>query len=131
MYRWIEHTSELELALEALSEEGVFADATAAFVELTRDGSSLVGGRREIVLHAPDRAALLVAWLEELVYLADAHGFVPGRLAALEVDGERLRALLEGHVGEPRSLVKAVTWHRLAFARADGGGWRANVVLDV
>ena len=36
MYRWIEHTAELELAIEAPSREGVFEDALVAFADLTR-----------------------------------------------------------------------------------------------
>ncbi len=34
MYRWIDHTAELELAIEAPSDAGVFADALAALGQL-------------------------------------------------------------------------------------------------
>lgn len=33
-YRWVDHTAELELSIEARSAEGVFADALRALAEL-------------------------------------------------------------------------------------------------
>ncbi len=131
MYRWIEHTAELELSIEAPDEPAVFADAFAAFVELVRDGDGPDGEQREIELHAGERDLLLVDWLEELVYLADAQGFVPGELVELALEDGRLRAVVRGHRGEPSALVKAVTRHRLAFEPDGREGWRARLVLDV
>ena len=130
MYRWGEHVGELELELEAPTEPAVFRDAFAAFCELVADGQASDAEQRTIELQAAERASLLAAWLEELVYLADAERFVPERLVDLQLDGDRLRAAVRGRRGEPRPLVKAVTRHRLAFERADDG-WRARVVLDV
>ena len=130
MYRWIEHTSELELAIDAPTEAAVFADAFAAYVELVRDNESLDGERREIELRSAERATLLADWLEELVYLADAQQFVPERLTDMQLEDGGLRATVRGHQGEPRALVKAVTRHRLDF-RGDARGFTARVVLDV
>ena len=130
MFRWVEHTAELELEIEAPSQEEVFGEALAAFAELAGDGS---GPRmtRELEVEADEPALLLAEWLNELVYLADAEQFVPKRIAALELGEDRLRATVEGHRGDPRPLVKAVTLHRLEFQRDDTVGWRARVVLDV
>ena len=133
VYRWIEHTGELELAIDAPAEPVVFADAFAAFVELVRDdGDPGDGGQQmEIELRGEERDALLADWLDELVYLADAQQFVPDQLVDLWLEGDRLRATLRGHRGEPCALVKAVTRHRLAFEPDGSGGWHARVVLDV
>jgi SHS2 domain-containing protein len=81
-------------------------------------------------LEAPDRPRLLADWLEELVFLAETEGFVVEQVDDVEASEQRLRAVLRGRPGEPRHLVKAVTYHRLAFEPADGG-WRATVVFDV
>ena len=131
MYRWIDHTSELELAIDAPTEAAVFADAFAAYVELVRDEESLERERRKIALRSAERAMLLADWLEELVYLADTQQFVPDRLADLRLEDGALHATVRGHRGEPRALVKAVTRHRLAFEPDGSGGWHATVVLDV
>jgi SHS2 domain-containing protein len=131
VYRWVEHTSELELHIEAPTEAAVFADALAAFAELVTDDGSPDSERRQIEVRAEKRDMLLVEWLSELLYLAEVEGFVPERLTDLRLDDGGLHATVRGHCGEPRHLVKAVTLHRLALERAANGGWRAQVVLDV
>lgn len=130
MFRWVDHTAELELEIEAPSEDAVFEDALAAFAELAgdADGPSVT---REVEVEAPDRALLLVEWLSELVYLSETEELVAERLSSLDLAGTRLRATVEGRRGEPRHLVKAVTLHRLELRRDAKVGWRARVVLDV
>jgi protein archease len=129
MYEWREHTAELELVIEADSEEGLFEDALRAFGELVGRG----GGdpaRHDVRADGKDRASLLAAWLEELIFLAEAHDFVPERTAALELRDTALRASVEGRLDAPAHLVKAVTYHGLAV-EARNGGWHARLVLDV
>jgi SHS2 domain-containing protein len=130
VFRWVDHTAELELEIEAPSEEAVFSEALAALAELVSDA----GGppvTREVQVAADDRALLLVEWLSELVYLSELEELVPERIAALELTEGRLRATVQGHRGRPRHLVKAVTLHRLELTGDDDAGWRARVVLDV
>jgi len=129
LYRWIDHTSELELRIEAPTEEDVFADALAAFAELAgRSAGS--DDRRTIELEADERGLLLVDWLNELVYLADSDGFEPAALEELRLGDGRLSATVAGRRGRPRPLVKAVSLHGLRYTREDDG-WQARVVLDV
>jgi SHS2 domain-containing protein len=130
MYRWVEHTSELELEIEAATEAAVFREALAAFAELVADEQRTDSERRELEVRADERDSLLVAWLDELAFLAETESFVPERVTELDVGDGIVHATLRGHRGEPRHLVKAVTLHRLLFA-PDGDGWRARVVLDV
>jgi SHS2 domain-containing protein len=128
VYRFVEHTAELEVELESTSPEGVFEEARRAFAELagTGDGELL---ERPVSIEAPDLPALLAAWLDELVFLADADGLV-AESAELSLDGTRLAGVVRGRRGRPRPLVKAVTLHRLRLRREDGI-WRGRVVLDV
>jgi SHS2 domain-containing protein len=130
VYRWVEHTAELELEIEAASAEAVFEEALAALAELLGDGG---GDRvtRELELEAREPALLLVEWLGELVYLSEAERFVPERVASLALGDGSLHATVEGHLGEPAHLVKAVTLHRLELREVDTVGWRGRVVLDV
>jgi SHS2 domain-containing protein len=110
----------------------VFEDALAAFAELVADESSGEPARHDVsaAYARGDRAGALVAWLEELVYLADTAGFVPERLARLELRDAAIRARIEGARSAPRQLVKAVTYHGLRFGH-ENGAWHARVVLDV
>ncbi|MGH3082152.1 MAG: archease [Gaiellaceae bacterium] len=131
MFRWVEHTAELGLELEATSQEGVFEEALVASAELVGEGGAGEQVTRDIELDAAELDVLLVDWLSELLYLADSEQFVPERVTSIELDDERLRATVEGRHGDPRQLLKAATLHRLEFRRNDTGGWRAHVVLDV
>jgi len=130
-YRWVDHTAEVELHIEAGSEAEVFADALAALRELIGDapphGPSTAF---DVELSAPDRGALLAAFLDELVYRADADDLVPDAVEHLTLAGDRLRARIAAHRGAPRPVVKGATYHRLRFEPA-ATGYRAGVVLDV
>jgi SHS2 domain-containing protein len=131
-YRFVDHTAELQLELEAPSEEGVFREAVAALGELLSGDARLEGGEetRDLRVEATDDPALLAAWLEELVFLAETEGLVPVRVTQLDLVGSEVRAAVSFRRGSPAHLVKGVTYHDLALAR-EGGEWRARVVLDV
>jgi SHS2 domain-containing protein len=128
-YRWVDHTAEVELEIEAAGEREVLEDALRALAELLGvEGSA--DERRSVTAQAPDRPALLAAWIEELVFLAESEGFVATELVELDLGPDGARATVAGVLGEPPPLVKAVTYHRLAFERG-GQGYLARVVLDV
>ena len=140
-YRWLEHTSELELHIDGPTEMAVFELALAAVAELAaghgtqaadgadveREGEPVV---REVTATGSDRAALLAAFLEELVYLLETDDLVPERAEHLKLARSSLTATVRGHRGRPRHLIKGVTYHELMFAPADHG-YVARVVLDV
>jgi SHS2 domain-containing protein len=132
VYRWIDHTAELELEIEAATAEGVLAEAAAALRELLVGGGGAgePAGSRVVEVEAGDRAALLAAFVEELVYLAESEALVPAGVRAVELGERRVRADVDFERGDPPHLVKAVTYHRLAF-EPDGDGYRATAVLDV
>ena len=130
-HRWIEHTGELEVELEASSERGIFEAAFEAMRELMA-GDDDATQRLEVPVRIAgrDRAALVADWLGELAFLGETRGLVPDRLSGLELEENGLRAAVQGRAGTPPHLVKGATYHRLRFEQA-GDGWRARVVLDV
>jgi len=129
-YRWVEHTAELELEIEAPSEEAVFIDALHALAELLGDDSRGELVSHEIRIQCSERALLLVEWLDELVYLAETEDLVPEDVEQLELSERGVVATVRGRRGALRTLVKGVTYHRLAFEPGEQG-FRARVVLDV
>jgi len=134
MYEWVDHTAELELHVEAPTEEAVFTEAMDALSELLvehmDEASRVHRARHDVHASAPDRPTLLAEWLSELVYLAEADGFVPERIDSLRLSPDAVEAAVSGVRASPPNLVKAVTYHRLSMAATDGS-WRATVVLDV
>ena len=136
MHRWVDHTAELELELEAASERGVFEEALAALGGLLAERAGreeepdTEPARHRVSASAPDRATLLAEWLSELAYLAESEGFVPTRAERLELTDDALEATVVGRRASPPHLVKAVTYHRLAIWEEDET-WRARVIFDV
>lgn len=129
-YRWVEHTGEVEMDIEAGTEEAVFADALHALAQLLADE---VGGERvwrDVTIDGHERAALLVGWLDELVFLAETEDLVPEGVGRIDLSDRGLVAAVRCRRGRPRHLIKGATYHRLAFERHDAG-FRARVVLDV
>ncbi len=138
MYRWLDHTAELELELEAATEREVLSDALDALRELLEGDETAVLAqldddrleRRAVHATAGDRPALLAAWLEELLFLSESEAFIPLAVQQLSLTDDALVAIVSGRVGEPRPLVKAVTYHRLQFGPSERG-YRGRVVFDV
>ena len=91
---------------------------------------------REVSAQGDGPEALLVNWLNELLYLHDIEGFVVHDVEGPEVvDGRRLHARLAGEPVDPTRhpagiLVKAATFHQLAVI-TEPDRVRARVVLDI
>lgn len=76
-----------------------------------------------------------MAWLNELLYLLDAQGFVPRRSRILSMTDTDLTAELRGERIDPsrhavRRMVKAATYHELQVKQQDGQ-WEARVIVDL
>jgi SHS2 domain-containing protein len=130
-HRFLDHTGEVAVLIEAASEEAVFAEMLEAFSALVARDHEGTPGRRTVEISAADRPSLLVEWTNELVYLAEVDGFMPERVEELVLGPGALRATIAGRLdAAPANLVKAATFSGLEFEKA-GDGWRAQVVLDV
>jgi hypothetical protein len=66
-YRWAEHTAEVELEIEAPTEEAVFTEALHALAELLGDGARGDRVSCAVAVTGSERAVLLAQWLDELV----------------------------------------------------------------
>ena len=80
-----------------------------------------------------DREALLVDWLNEILFVGETERWVPVdfEVEVVEESPVRLRATARGvPVDEVPSSVKAATFHGLRVEERDGI-WRAEVIFDV
>jgi SHS2 domain-containing protein len=88
-----------------------------------------------------DREALVVDWLNELLYQYEVAGFLTRECqVSLEEGDTRLQARCWGETLDPArhrilTVVKAATYHQLEVTSAAGGPqadqWRIQVILDV
>jgi protein archease len=131
-FEYLPHVGELGLRFHGASMAEVYCQAALALADVLAPGRRPGPEQpREIALDAPDRAALLVDWLNELVYLAERDRWIPSRIEMHEATETRLRATAWGPVMESApSLVKAATWHGLRFEPWNGG-FEADVLLDI
>ena len=136
LFETFEHTADIGLAIRGATPEELFENAALGLVDLMIDPTGLREEMRlDVALSAQDREALLVAWLNELLYLLDARGFLPRRCRVARMSGTDLAAELWGERVDRdrhslRRLVKAATYHGLRVTNADGR-WEARVILDL
>lgn len=132
-------TSDLCFFARADTLEGLFAVAADALVSLTvgDPGSVRELEERPLALEEPDLELLMLGFLNELVFLRDAHELVlrPRQLRIHRERSPRLEARLVGERFFPErhqfaAEVKAATAHGLRVARG-ADGWEARVTLDV
>jgi len=132
-HEFLEHTSETVVRLTAPSLSALLAEAGRALGELELRGRSPRerGPWREVALRSPDRAALLVDWLNELLFIAERERWIPTEFAVLEAEEDHVRARVRGvRVAEPPTFVKAATMGGLRLTEV-GGALLAEVTLDV
>ncbi len=127
-----EHTDELEIGLAADSLDELFAEAGRALAEVMAGAPPPAdGASQRVSLRARDREALLVAWLDELLFLADRDKKVYGDIRIERLSDQELAATVRGApVSELRTQVKAATFHDLRIVEG-ADGFSATVILDV
>jgi SHS2 domain-containing protein len=135
-YRQLPHTADLAWRLWGKDLPELFENAGRALSATLTDRRYLRRrATREVRLTAGDREALLVDWLNHLLYLFDIDGFLGRDFQVMSLTPERLEARVTGESFDPDrhpelTAVKAATYHQLSIVPAEDG-WEATVVLDL
>ena len=132
-HRFLDHTSEITLHVGAADWPGLLAEAGRGLAELLLRGAAPVpdGEWRPLEVSSHDREALLVDWLNEILYVAETALWVPAEIEVEDSSNTHLKARARGvTVEESPSLVKAATFHGLSV-RDQPEGLDAEVILDV
>jgi SHS2 domain-containing protein len=135
-YRQLPHTADLAWRLWGKDLPELFENAGRALSATLTDRRYLRRRvTREVRLEAFDREALLVDWLNHLLYLFDIDGFLGRDFQVESLTPQRLEARVTGESFDAsrhpeRTGVKAATYHQLSIVPA-GDGWQATVVLDL
>jgi homoserine kinase len=133
-----EHTADLGLRLWAPSQPVLFEQAALALSSLLCDPATVEPRETfTVVAEAPAGSpdALLVAWLNELLYRVETDGIVLSRFTVEGLTRRYVSARAQGEPidqrrHQPRFIVKAATYHDLSV-RQHEGRWEATVLLDV
>ena len=135
-YRQLAHTADVAYRIRGNSLAEIYVNAAKALVATITDRRCLRQKEsRDIKAEAPDREALLVTWLNHLLYLYDVDGFLGREFEILELTDETLTARARGEAFDPerhvaKTAVKAATYHHLEITPRNHG-WQATVILDL
>ncbi len=128
-----DHVGELAVRIEAPTLPRLFEEAGRALSEAMGGdtGGSPADHEEKTTVAASDREALLVEWLNELVYRAEVSRVLPREFRIERLSEHDLDAVVRGvRVERLRNPVKAATFHGLSIAESPEG-FRATIVLDV
>jgi SHS2 domain-containing protein len=135
-FRPISHTADVGFRLWGKTVAELFVQGARALYGLMTDRRRL---RRqqvmEVELEAMDQEALLVDWLNHLLYLFDTEGFLGKEITITEISSRKLTARLQGERLDPlrhelKTGVKAATYHMLAV-QPTAAGWEARIIFDL
>lgn len=135
LFEIVDHTADVGIVAHGATREQLFANAALGMMSIIVDPASVQPGETlEVCVEADDRAALLAAFLSELLFRLEVEHFVTHRAEVSNVSDTELRATLHGEqicerhefLGE----IKAVTHHGLSVEQ-DGDAWHATVLFDI
>lgn len=132
-HAFLDHRGELQLQVRGRSLADILTESARALASLQlHDGPrGPAGPWRETEVRSPDPEALLVDWLNDLIFEAESRCEVATEVEVLAATPTHLQARVRGvAVDQPPALVKAATLHDIRV-RDGPGGWEANVILDI
>jgi SHS2 domain-containing protein len=120
--------------LRAASLPALFEEAARALAEvmLEHPTEGRRGPAQSVAVNAPDREALLAAWINELVFLSETRKVIWADAHVERMTDTELEAVVHGI--EPtalRTAVKGATLHDLVIRERQPGDLEATLVLDV
>ena len=129
----IEHTADRALKIYGRNLEELLVSAAFGLNSLVGVDDTLNPPliTKSIELDALDAESLLVEWLSELAYWAEAEMLIFSKFDLYDVSTTRVNALIHGsRVTRMENHIKAVTYHNLEITESESG-LAATVVFDV
>lgn len=133
-FELLEHTADVGIRAWGPNASEAFAQAALALAELMGVRVRGPGKRRTVRASAEDRPGLLVAFLDELVWIHESElaGFVAVDVIGLSEHGLVAEVETAPPPAEPAGVgVKAATYHQLAVETRPDGAVEVRVYLDV
>ena len=135
-YRSIDHTADLGAFIYGETPEAIFVNAAYTMTAMMLDRPPRQADRRDAInLEAMDRPALLVEFLNELLYRFQVKGLAPvdvriSRLTEAKIKADVGLAPFDADRHGLKTEIKAATYHQLEIIPRENG-FRARVIFDV
>ena len=134
VFEELEHTADIGVRVQAREPAALFAGAARAMFALLRAEPDPVAPveTRHIVVDAVDVEALMVDWLNELLYLHETVGALFTDCRMRQWSPTHLEADVAGRppLFAPQVHIKAATYHQLRIER-HADLWTAEVFFDI
>lgn len=133
-YKVIEHISDLQMKIEADTLQDLFVEAMQGMMAMVKLKIEFAAPKikREISLKSPDRTALLIDFLNEVLALSQSNKEVYDDISFKKFDETSLEAEIRGFkVLEFDEDIKAVTYHEADVRENSKGVWKTNLVFDI
>jgi SHS2 domain-containing protein len=135
----IDHTADIGIVAYGKTKREVFINAAKGMFEI------IAGENRDlkenfyakIKLEAKSLEDLLIAWLNELLYISEVKLVILNKFKIKELSDGQIKAEVGGTKINHLSIrikreVKAVTYHRLEIKKDEESGlWSAQVIFDI
>jgi SHS2 domain-containing protein len=135
-FELLDHPADIGFRVAALTLSELFAAAAMALLSIAGDPAlAEPRNRYELRVSSPDRDALMVDWLNEVLFWFDGRRIAIRSLEVRRFEDTAIEAVAEGEPRDPERhrgglVVKGATWHQLKIERR-GPEWIAEVYLDV
>ena len=131
MYRYLEHTADELLEVQAATFSDALHDAVMGSFELIGKGQK-EEIEAEIEVHDPTLKDLVVDLLQQVVAQCEIRDLSPVGVTVLEVNENEpsARILIRGENIHPPNQIKAVTYHLMEIKREEKL-WSLRVVFDI
>jgi SHS2 domain-containing protein len=133
----IDHTADIGIRAFGIDLAGAFANAARGMFSLITDLDKIHEALyRDVEVKAPDREALLVAWLNELIFLFDTERILFSRFYISALTDTVLGARCFGEKvdksrHELKRGIKSATYHMLKVEQKTDYDYRVEVLLDI
>ncbi len=135
-FKLLEHPADVGIEATGSTLSEAFSSAATGLISIIIDPATIRPcTTRSIEIKADDDEALLVKWLNELVYIFDAEHFVWAKVEIHSLIPHQLKATVYGELFSPdrhttRMDVKAATFHQLSISEHNGQ-WTIRVFVDI
>jgi len=135
----IDHTADIGIVAYGKTKREVFINAAKGMFEIIagEDRDLKENFYDKIKLEAKSLEDLLIAWLNELLYISEVKLVILNKFKIKELSDGQIKAEVGGTKINHLSIrikreVKAVTYHRLEIKKDEESGlWRAQVIFDI